>query len=117
MPNQIRQEIAKEVECFYHEFMDAFNRQEIVNGAKFVDLPYALISGDEGMVVCSTESEHQRLSAQIFTDLKARGGRARISTVFASRFLPKTTRLSSPISLGGGWMAQSFRRTALLPEM
>ena len=85
MPNS--QEIAREVECFYRKFMDAFNRQEIVSGAKFVDLPYALISGDGGMVVCSTASEHQRLSAQIFTDLKARGwARSDIDRVRVSLF-------------------------------
>lgn len=66
------QEIAKEVEGFYRSFMDAFNRQDIVRQSKFVDLPYVLMSGDGG-VVCSTASEHQRLSTQIFSDLKARG--------------------------------------------
>jgi len=83
MPNA--SEISKEVERFYRAYMDAFNHQEITRSTEFIDLPYALMSGDEGLIVCATEDEHQRLSARIFADLKSRGwarseiGRVRIS--------------------------------------
>jgi uncharacterized NTF2-like protein DUF6841 len=86
-------EIAKEVERFYRSYMDVFNHQDIDSSSRFVDLPYALVSGDGGVVVCATESEHQRLSTQIFADLTSRGwarsdvNRVRISLFAANHAL------------------------------
>lgn len=81
------QEIAREVEHFYRSYMDVFNQQDIGRASKFVDLPYALISGDGGVVVCATESDHQRLATQIYADLKARGwARSDIDRVRVSLF-------------------------------
>jgi hypothetical protein len=57
MPDTL--EIVKEVEAFYRAFMDAFNRHDVVRQSRFGDLPYALISGEGGVVVCSTPSEHE----------------------------------------------------------
>ncbi|HTR48355.1 MAG TPA: hypothetical protein VMM16_13310 [Verrucomicrobiae bacterium] len=67
------QEIVREVETFYRAYLDAFNRQDADGYARFMDLPYALISGEGGVVVCATEPDHQRLAAQLYADLKARG--------------------------------------------
>jgi len=97
MPNA--HEIAKEVEDFYRTFMEAFNRQDIVRQSKLIDLPYALISGEGGVVVCSTESEHQRLSTQIFADLKARGwARSDVDRVRVSLFAQNHALIVSDIT-------------------
>jgi len=97
MPNA--HEIAKEVEAFYRTFMEAFNRQDIVRQSKLIDLPYALISGEGGVVVCSTESEHQRLSTQLFADLKARGwARSDVDRVRVSLFAQNHALIVSDIT-------------------
>jgi len=93
------QEITKEVEGFYRDFMDAFNRQDIARQYQFIDLPYALISGDGGVVVCSTISEHQRLSSQIFADLRARGwARSDVDRVRISLYAPNHALIVSDIT-------------------
>lgn len=92
------QEITKEVEGFYRAFMDAFNHHDLVRHSQFVDLPYALISG-EGVVVCSTTSDHERLSAQIFADLKARGwARSDVDRVRVSLYAPNHALIVSDIT-------------------
>ena len=93
------QEITREVEQFYRSYMEVFNRQDIDRYSLYVDLPYALISGDGGLVVCTTEAEHKRLSAQIFADLKARGwARSDIDRVRISLFAENHALIVSDIT-------------------
>lgn len=93
------QEIAKKVEYFYRSYMDVFNQEDIGRASRFADLPYALISGDGGVVVSATESEHQRLSAQIFADLKARGwARSDVDRVRVSLFAQNHALIVSDIT-------------------
>ena len=93
------QEITREVEQFYRSYMDVFNRQDVARYSLFVELPYALISGEGGLVVCATESEHQRLSSQIFADLKARGwARSDVDRVRVSLFAENHALIVSDIT-------------------
>lgn len=93
------QEIARDVETFYRAYMDAFNHQDVGGYSRFMDLPYALISGEGGVVVCATESEHQRLATQIYADLKARGWvRSDIDRVRVSLFAQNHALIVSDIT-------------------
>jgi len=106
------QEITKEVEGFYRAFMDAFNHYDLVRHSQFVDLPYVLISGDGGVVVCATTSEHERLSAQIFADLKARGwARSEVDRVRISLYAANHALIVSDITRrrGDGSILQKNR--------
>ena len=93
------QEIAREVEHFYRSYMDVFNRQDIERSSMFVDLPYVLISGEGGVVVCATGAEHQRLSSQLFADLKSRGwARSDVDRVRISLFAENHALIVSDIT-------------------
>jgi len=92
-------EIVRDVETFYRAYLDAFNRQDHSGYARFMDLPYALISGEGGLVVCATEPEHQRLAAQLYADLKARGwARSDVDRVRISLFAENHALIVSDIT-------------------
>jgi hypothetical protein len=66
-------EIATELEAFYKGYSDAFNREDIDAMASVFVFPYAWISGDQGLVACNNEADHQRFFSRFMIDLKARG--------------------------------------------
>jgi hypothetical protein len=65
--------IQSELEDFYKCYIDTFNREDIDRFGESFAFPYGWISGDRGLIECTSESDHQRGFARIIAGLKDRG--------------------------------------------
>lgn len=66
------EEIAKELEAFYQHYIDVFNRED----AGFYDCfahPYAVVSGERGVVTVANDEDHRKSFGRTMTALKQRG--------------------------------------------
>lgn len=66
-------EIATELEAFYKDYIDVFNREDIHAMTECFAFPCALISGDRGLQVCNNEADNRRLFGHVISDIKASG--------------------------------------------
>ena len=66
-------EIARELETFYTDYIDAFNREDVDHFADCFALPYAWVTGDRGLTTVANEGAHQTGFSRIMIDLKERG--------------------------------------------
>jgi len=71
--------IIHEIEAAYRHYIEVFNRED---AAAFVGCyfhPHAMLSGEQGMVVITTEADHQRIYQRMMATLHESGwGRSEI---------------------------------------
>lgn len=66
-------EIVRELQGFYRGYIEAFNREDIDQFTQCFNYPYAWITGERGLTMCSSESDHQSGASQMMIALKGRG--------------------------------------------
>ncbi len=64
--------IVREVEAFYHRYINAFNEGDIERYADCFSIPYAFLRGT-GMAICHDETEMKELCLQTLKGLRLRG--------------------------------------------
>ncbi len=67
------EEVAQELQTFYKGYIDAFNREDLDHFLDCFAIPYAWVSGEHGLTVTSSESDHQRGFSKLMIGLKERG--------------------------------------------
>jgi ketosteroid isomerase-like protein len=65
--------IARELESFYKDYIDAFNREDFDHFSNCFALPYAWVTGERGLSTVADEGAHKNGFGRIMADLKARG--------------------------------------------
>jgi ketosteroid isomerase-like protein len=86
------EKIAQEVEAFYRSYIDGFNREDIDIFMQSFDLPFVVISGEQGASVCSSEADQQRFYTLMMSAIQEQGW-AR-SSVDQLRVWPLAERLA-----------------------
>jgi len=71
MPTAV--EITRELEAFYKDYIDAFNREDIDAFLEKWSYPFAWVSGERGLTVTASEADNQRGVGQIFAGIRSRG--------------------------------------------
>lgn len=71
MPTAV--EIKRELEAFYKDYIEVFNREDIDAFVEKWSYPFAFVSGERGLTVTANESDHQRGTAHIYSAIKSRG--------------------------------------------
>lgn len=66
-------EIASELEAFYKNYIDSFNREDIGAMTRDFAFPWAWVSGGRGLDVCNNEADTRQLFGRVISDIKARG--------------------------------------------
>jgi len=67
------EKIAQEVEAFYRSYIDGFNREDIDIVMQSFDLPFVVISGEQGASVCSSEADQQRFYTRMMGAIQEQG--------------------------------------------
>ena len=67
------EEISRELETFYKGYIDAFNREDLDHFLACFGLPYAWVTGERGLSITGSESDHQSGFSRIMIDVKSRG--------------------------------------------
>jgi ketosteroid isomerase-like protein len=67
------EKIAQEVEAFYRSYIDGFNREDIDIFMQSFDLPFVVISGEQGASVCSSEADQQRFYTRMMGAIQEQG--------------------------------------------
>lgn len=67
------EQITRELEAFYKDYIDSFNREDIDAFVEKWSFPHGWVSGERGLAVTATEGDHQRATGQIFSAIKSRG--------------------------------------------
>ncbi|MGE0680527.1 MAG: hypothetical protein AB7P69_06415 [Candidatus Binatia bacterium] len=65
--------IIQEVETFYRNFIDGFNREDTDMYLRSFSYPNGMLSGEHGMVVNAKETEQQRFYQEVTSDIQSRG--------------------------------------------
>jgi ketosteroid isomerase-like protein len=65
--------IIHEVETFYRNFIDGFNREDTDMYLRSFCYPNGMLSGEQGMVVNAKESDQQHFYQQVMSDIQSRG--------------------------------------------
>lgn len=71
MPTAV--EITRELEAFYKDYIDTFNREDVDAFLEKWSYPFAWVSGDGGLTVTASKGDNQRGVGQIFAGIKRRG--------------------------------------------
>jgi ketosteroid isomerase-like protein len=66
-------DVAQELEAFYKGYIDAFNREDLDHFLACFAIPYAWVTGERGLLVTTTEADHQKGFSRIMLDIKQRG--------------------------------------------
>jgi hypothetical protein len=76
--------IIREVETFYHAYIDGFNREDTDAFLHSFHYPNAFLSGEKGMILSAKESDQQRFYQQTMADLhKRKWGRSGVDRLQA----------------------------------
>ena len=67
------EQICKELEAFYKSYSDVSISEDVAAISEFWGCPCAFISGQQGLVQFTNESDIQRMLRNFWTDLKERG--------------------------------------------
>jgi hypothetical protein len=67
------EEIKRELEAFYQGYIDAFNREDLDHFLGCFAIPYAWITGERGLLLTSSETDHEKAFSKIMIEIKARG--------------------------------------------
>lgn len=65
--------IVREIEAFYRGFIDGFNREDTDLYLRAFCYPNALLSGEQGLVVHTKESDQQRFYQEVMASIQGRG--------------------------------------------
>jgi len=65
--------IAIELEAFYRRYIDAFNRQETDAFVEYFAHPYAVISGERGLISIANDEAHRNSFERSMVALRGRG--------------------------------------------
>src|SRR5215510_9178509 len=65
--------IVREVQAFYHAYIDGFNREDADAFLGSFDYPHALLTGERGLLVTATAADQRRFYQQMMTALHERG--------------------------------------------
>ncbi len=68
-----QEKIVREVEAFYRNYIDGFNREDIDIFMQSFDLPFIVISGEHGATVCSNEAEQQSFYTRMMGAIQEQG--------------------------------------------
>jgi SnoaL-like domain len=66
-------QIVHAVEQFYSRYIDSFNREDIDLYLDSFDLPFVILSGQQGATVFADEGARQRFYTQTMRDVQGRG--------------------------------------------
>src|SRR5215470_20393450 len=65
--------LIQEVETFYRNFIDGFNREDTDMYLRSFCYPNGMLSGEQGMIVNAKESDQQRFYQEVTSDIQSRG--------------------------------------------
>ncbi len=65
--------IVREIEQFYARYIDGFNREDIDLFMSSFDLPFVILSGEQGATVVADEASQQRFYTQTMIAIQGRG--------------------------------------------
>jgi ketosteroid isomerase-like protein len=78
------EEIVREIEEFYRNYIDAFNREDIDLYLRMFDLPYVIVSGGRPATVVADEASRQNFYTQMMIGIQGSGwGRSEIDLIKA----------------------------------
>ncbi len=72
-PMDTAQEIEGELERFYRDYIDLFNRELVESFLEYFARPYMAISGEHGLTVIANDAGHVNDFRRIMSGLKRRG--------------------------------------------
>lgn len=91
--------IIREIEAAYHHYIDVFNREDTVGFVGCYAHPHAMLSGELGMVVTTTEADHHRGYQRIMETLHKSGwGRSGIDRLQIFPFSESLAQLVADVT-------------------
>ncbi len=67
------EEIARELEGFYRDYIEIFNREDLDRVADSFSYPYATISGERGLAPVAARDDNRNAFARLMTALREHG--------------------------------------------
>jgi hypothetical protein len=65
--------VVQEVEAFYRNFIDGFNREDTDMYLRSFCYPNGMLSGEQGMTINAKESDQQRFYQEVMSSIQGRG--------------------------------------------